>query len=284
MQNNDYTSDNHITQEYIRNIKGTRRLLYNIVDIMSQQERTLRTLMINDSHNRNNNNRYMREFNNISSQQNTQEANRQRFYSEMDEPMTWINTPRITITTPQSVRSVPTREEINRATNEVRFSSIRNPLNNVCPISRESFSPNDLVTQIRPCGHIFSRENLNIWFTSSVHCPMCRYDIRRRRTQNTSSASATSASATSGVTRSATTSRTTSSSAGASNSSVSSPRRNTSANRETIDNFANLITHDILRQLNTNARDTSNNLLFEYTLMTPQNNSRDDVLDENVSN
>ena len=266
----EYIRDDYLRDEYIRNVKGTRRLLYNVVNIMSQQEHTLSSLIRNDSRYRNHNTR-MHDIHNMASQPNTPEVNRQRFYSEMAENMRFINTPRITITTPQPVRSAPTPEEINRATINGRFSSINNPLNNVCPISRDPFASDDMVTQIIPCGHIFSRENLNLWFSTSVHCPMCRYDIRnyearrnvieRRRRQTTrmrTASSATSGSATSG-----------------------SAQRSTSANRQTIDNFANLITNDILRQLNTNMRDSSNNLLFEYTLMTPQNVSSDNTLPEN---
>ena len=36
----------------------------------------------------------------------------------------------------------------------------------------------DEVAQIKKCKHIFTANQLNIWFQSNVKCPTCRYDIR----------------------------------------------------------------------------------------------------------
>jgi len=42
----------------------------------------------------------------------------------------------------------------------------------------EDFSDTDMVTIIRPCGHIFHTDMLTNWFRSNCRCPVCRYDIR----------------------------------------------------------------------------------------------------------
>lgn len=84
--------------------------------------------------------------------------------------------------TPVVVR--PTEEQISAATREIVFSSISNPINNSCPIAQLQFQDNDPVLQIRHCNHNFIPANLKEWFTRSVVCPVCRYDIR---THNNSS-------------------------------------------------------------------------------------------------
>ena len=72
----------------------------------------------------------------------------------------------------------PTLEQINNAVTNIPFSSIQNPLNERCPIRLENFGPNDIVSQIISCGHVFSSSGIQEWFQSNVHCPVCRYDIR----------------------------------------------------------------------------------------------------------
>jgi hypothetical protein len=72
----------------------------------------------------------------------------------------------------------PTLQQINEATSNAIFSEINDPVNSSCPITLERFTEDQLVCQIKHCGHIFNREQLFSWFTSNVRCPVCRYDIR----------------------------------------------------------------------------------------------------------
>jgi hypothetical protein len=72
----------------------------------------------------------------------------------------------------------PTQTQIELATRNVIYSDIIEPTNISCPISLENFSDLDNVTMIRHCGHIFNREQLQIWFRCNSRCPICRYDIR----------------------------------------------------------------------------------------------------------
>ena len=64
------------------------------------------------------------------------------------------------------------------ATRVVQYSEIETPLNTSCPISLETFTPEQYVTIIRHCNHIFTTSNIQNWFLSNCRCPICRYDIR----------------------------------------------------------------------------------------------------------
>lgn len=72
----------------------------------------------------------------------------------------------------------PTRQQIENATRITVFSEIENPINNSCPVTLDRFENNSSVTQIIPCGHIFSPSGIDNWLQSNVRCPVCRYDIR----------------------------------------------------------------------------------------------------------
>ena len=70
-----------------------------------------------------------------------------------------------------------TQEQINRATRTVRYGSFSTTQTR-CPIDLSPFEDQEEVLQIRHCGHIFRRNNILSWFSTSPRCPMCRYDIR----------------------------------------------------------------------------------------------------------
>jgi len=72
----------------------------------------------------------------------------------------------------------PSQQQIERATEIIRYGDITNPPNSTCPIQLTHFQENDNVTRIMYCGHIFSENSLENWFRENVRCPMCRYDIR----------------------------------------------------------------------------------------------------------
>lgn len=76
------------------------------------------------------------------------------------------------------VEVYPTQSQIEAATRRVQYCNISSPINTQCPISMDDFNDNDMVTIIRPCGHIFQTEHLMNWFRSNCRCPVCRYDIR----------------------------------------------------------------------------------------------------------
>ncbi len=83
----------------------------------------------------------------------------------------------------EPIEVFPTQSQIEIATRIVRFSDIVNPINSSCPISMERFNDSDNVSIIRECGHIFSTQEINLWFRSNCRCPICRYDIRNYNPQ-----------------------------------------------------------------------------------------------------
>jgi hypothetical protein len=76
--------------------------------------------------------------------------------------------------TPVIVR--PTPSEINNATEDISWNVDIG--SDMCPITQEQFNSHDIVSRIHQCGHCFSQAGLRQWFTLSVYCPVCRYDIR----------------------------------------------------------------------------------------------------------
>ncbi len=73
------------------------------------------------------------------------------------------------------------QEEIAEFTLTQPFSSFENPINTECPIRLEDFADNDMVTQIKKCGHIFNSAELTNWFQNNIKCPVCRGDVKPRR-------------------------------------------------------------------------------------------------------
>lgn len=47
-----------------------------------------------------------------------------------------------------------------------------------CPITMTEFEPGNIVSRIKTCRHIFSKDALTSWFSRNVRCPICRFDIR----------------------------------------------------------------------------------------------------------
>lgn len=78
----------------------------------------------------------------------------------------------------ESVPIIPTQEQVDGATEIIRFGDIQEPQNNLCSISLREFSEDTHVSIIKYCGHIFSPLSLTQHFTFDVRCPLCRYDIR----------------------------------------------------------------------------------------------------------
>jgi hypothetical protein len=95
---------------------------------------------------------------------------------ENEHDTTFLNT--LLRTFYDSIHVSPTRQQIEAATRIVTFSEIENPLNISCPVTLDRFENNSSVTQIIPCGHIFSPSGIDSWLQTNVRCPVCRRDIR----------------------------------------------------------------------------------------------------------
>jgi hypothetical protein len=74
--------------------------------------------------------------------------------------------------------NIPTQQEKNKALIISKYENLLDKTNEECPITLNKFNNDDEVAQIKKCKHIFTANQLNIWFQSNVKCPTCRYDIR----------------------------------------------------------------------------------------------------------
>ena len=71
----------------------------------------------------------------------------------------------------------PTQTQINNATEIITYTP-EICTHTQCPITLEEFQSGDILRRIIECGHAFREPAINNWFTTSVRCPACRYDIR----------------------------------------------------------------------------------------------------------
>lgn len=257
-----HNENNYIYNQYISSISASRNTMDNIINIISNQDRTLRSI-VNHTINNNNNNLRLNipsisrtnpssRYNRFNNRFSNRSSNRYNYNSNNRNDTDEENINNITSNFLESLFSSQidinlnnvTNEQIQNATEEVLFSSINNPLNNTCPISHDRFEPNHIVMQIIPCGHIFTPSNLRQWFQTNQRCPLCRLDITRydprQRINNPYNSINTS-----------------------------------SSSSTTLSSVANFITNDIVRQI----RDTSGNVTLEYSVM---NNFGRDISNSSV--
>lgn len=81
--------------------------------------------------------------------------------------------------TPVIVR--PNEQQIETGIERIRYNNTLNESTE--PIDLTPFHANEEIVRIRHCGHLFRETNLREWFRTSVHCPLCRYDIREYSNQ-----------------------------------------------------------------------------------------------------
>jgi hypothetical protein len=70
-----------------------------------------------------------------------------------------------------------TNEQIEDATSIIDFSDLSNEQTE-CPIDQITFEEGDRILRINHCGHVFRENNIRLWLSSHVTCPICRHDIR----------------------------------------------------------------------------------------------------------
>lgn len=83
----------------------------------------------------------------------------------------------ITLTMPNMVGNfldpvtvAPTTAQINRSLENTESTT------SSCAVCQDAISSG--ACRIRQCGHVYHRACIVTWFSTSVHCPVCRYDIR----------------------------------------------------------------------------------------------------------
>ena len=163
------------------------------------------------------------------------------------------------------VSIIPTEQQITNATREVLFSSIAAPINNTCPISHDAIDPSDVVMQINHCGHIFTPRNLREWFSRSVRCPVCRFDIRDC-SSNTTDISQNSAPQNSAPHNSAP------QNSAPQNSAPQNSAQDASMNQTTMNNLVNIINTEFANYFENNQTDASENISIQYRYSPEGNN------------
>ena len=171
------TNRRHIINNYLRLIEENNSNISNIVNVMNNQETTLRRLIFEtNSSNSNNVPLYSRQ--SFYLNRNNRLRNPVNLLSREDyiESLAGIDT--LLDGFLNAVPISPTQEQINNAVENCLFSEINQPGNQACPISLRTFQANDEVSVIKYCNHIFSKNELTNWFLYNTRCPLCRYDIR----------------------------------------------------------------------------------------------------------
>lgn len=69
--------------------------------------------------------------------------------------------------------------ENNEILDVERYELIENPVNDICPITRERINNNQNVMMICKCKHIFHKSSLMRWIRNHNTCPSCRLVIHR---------------------------------------------------------------------------------------------------------
>ena len=208
MYNDNLRQINNFTN-YISNLNDNniniRNLLIQILQNPNRRTNDRRGGRANQTHNNNNNNGLDRVYlNNVPYIIDNVREYRIPSNRNSRNEMSNNNFSRLLQSFFQPVEVYPTQSQIEAATRRARYCDIVSPRNRSCPISLDNFEDNEMVTIIRPCGHIFRTDDLNTWFLSHCNCPVCRYDIRdfnsnasseffsSNETQNSTSYSATS--------------------------------------------------------------------------------------------
>jgi len=171
-QNRNSRQSNPYYDAYVDAMRSNNILLNRVMDHIQVSERTLRSQL---EHNRT----IDQQFFNILNTPRNRPANtftRRNAWSTPPQTFNWDNL------SLSPVRVVPTQAQIRRATTNTVFRDIQNPTNVLCPITQQPFEPNDEVTVIDHCNHIFTRTELAEWFGNNVRCPVCRFDIRDHQT------------------------------------------------------------------------------------------------------
>lgn len=57
------------------------------------------------------------------------------------------------------------------------YRLITEPLNDICPITRDRFYSNQNISMIKRCKHLFNKTALNMWLERNNSCPYCRCSV-----------------------------------------------------------------------------------------------------------
>jgi hypothetical protein len=148
-----------------------------------------------------------------------------------------------------STTTTPRETEINEAIRTIPFEETNSAIQETrCPITLENFQEGEQIGQIIHCGHVFRETALRGWLRRNSACPVCRYDIRRNRSQETQNEEVQE-STTTGLSR------------------WTNPRRRPRISDEDIDNIVMSVSSGFSDLLNPNTEveyDDSMNMIFTF--------------------
>ena len=170
----------------IQQIQNTQDVIYRMLRIIESQEQSLSSLITDTYSNpttnstpprrraRNRNTSLTENLLNLATNSSRQTI-LSAFYIPLNELLSQQSTQQRGLT----------QTDINNTTTNVRYRDIISPINTECPISQETFDPNEQVLQINSCRHIFQRDSLLQWFRTGTGCPLCRIPLNQRNTETT---------------------------------------------------------------------------------------------------
>ena len=148
-----------------------------------------------------------------------------------------------------------TISEIEENTEIMTYGSIPSNyiLNTECPITRETFTPESVVLTLKQCKHCFVPFRMMTWLETNSTCPLCRCNVVRVETPQTTTVDGNTATATATATANTATTNT-------DNMSISNIFNNLLQNRN--NDFSNLSIDNV----------NDNSIMFSFDLPTSQLN------------
>ena len=179
MSNN--TNRRTLINQYINQMDEHNNNISQMLNIMNNQENTLRRLLFeNENRNRTIFNPIFSSLNNpMNTRTNGNSIGQSRNSTNRISSLNnLLNIDNLLDGFFQNIIETPNRQQIDRAIENCLYSSIESPLNTTCPIALRRFEDSEEVSIIKFCNHIFSKNDLELWFQQNTRCPLCRYDIR----------------------------------------------------------------------------------------------------------
>jgi hypothetical protein len=146
-----------------------------------------------------------------------------------------------------------TISEIEENTEIMTYGSIPSNyiLNTECPITRETFTPESVVLNLKQCRHCFVPFRMMTWLETHSTCPLCRANVVRSETPQTNTA------ANNGATNNTATNNT------ATNNTDDGTNTGTNAGTNANNNIDNLNISNIFNNLLQNSNNDFNNLSID---------------------
>ena len=170
-----------------------------------------------------------------------------------------------------------TISEIEENTEIITYGSIPSNyiLNTECPITRETFTPESVVLNLKQCRHCFVPFRMMTWLETHSTCPLCRANVVRVETPQTNTA------ANNGATNNTATNNTTTNNTDDVTNTGTNAGTNANNNMDNIDNLnISNIFNNLLQNSNNDFNNLSidslndNSIMFSFDLPSSQVNEQ----------